>query len=55
MDEIKNAYRKGEKAGYKEGVEDAIEIIRRCERDPQDMTRLSLLVNRELDALLQCD
>ena len=55
MDEIRNAYEKGETAGYKKGVEDAMAIIRSCERDPQDMTRLSLLVNRKLDELLRCD
>lgn len=55
MDEIKLAYKKGQKAGFKAGVKEAVKIIKECERDPQDITRLSLLVHRELDALEQCD
>ena len=55
MDEIKSAYEKGEKIGFKKGVEQAVKIIKDCERDPQDITRLSLLVERQLDALMACD
>lgn len=55
MDEIKKAYKKGEKAGFIEGVKAATEVIKTYERDPEDMTRVSLVVNRELDALLRCD
>lgn len=39
------------KDGYAEGVQDAINIIRDAERDPKDMTRLSLLVTRKLQEL----
>lgn len=37
--------------GYTEGVQDAINIIREAEKDPKDMTRLSLLVTRKLQEL----
>ena len=39
------------KDGYLEGVEDALKIIRDAERDPKDMTRLSLMVTRKLEEL----
>lgn len=56
MDEIKSAYEKGVRAGYKRGVDEAIKAIKACEKDPQDITRLSLLVLRKLDALKSsCD
>lgn len=55
MDEIKTAYIKGEKAGFKKGVDEAIKAIKDCEKDPQDITRLSLLVLRKLDGLKSCD
>ena len=55
MDDLKMAYSKGETAGFKKGVEAAYQIIKDCERDPQDITRVSLLVNRKLDELLRCD
>ena len=43
------------KDGYVEGVKDAIDIIKAAERDPADMTRLSLIVTRQLEALIRCD
>lgn len=39
------------KDGYIEGVETALKIIKDAERDPKDMTRLSLLVTRRLEEL----
>lgn len=41
--------------GYSEGVRDAIKIIRDAEKDPKDMTRLSLLVTRKLQGLKEYD
>ena len=40
------------KDGYVEGVTSALKIIKDAERDPEDMTRLSLLVERKLNELL---
>ena len=55
MEEMKTAYNKGEAAGFKKGVDAAVAIIKSCEKDPQDITRLSLLVIRRLDELQRCD
>lgn len=55
MDEIKSAYEKGEKIGFKKGVKAASQVIKDCERDPRDMTKLSLKVNQRLESLLKCD
>ena len=55
MDEIKKAYKKGEKTGFIEGVKAAKAVIQACERDPKDQTKLSMLVTAELDALMRCD
>ena len=43
------------KDGYAEGVRDAINIIKEAERNPKDMTRLSLLVTRKLQGLKEYD
>lgn len=39
------------KDGYAEGVKEALQIIRDAEKDPDDMTRLSLRVTRKLQEL----
>lgn len=54
MNEIKSAYEKGEKSGFRKGVGAAIEIIKACERNPKDNTILSMKVTSELNKLL-CD
>lgn len=50
----KTSYDKGLKDGYIKGVKAAEEILKKCEKDPKDITRLSLLVLKEIDALI-CD
>lgn len=39
------------KDGYVEGVKDAIKVITTAEKNPQDMTRLSIKVTAELKKL----
>lgn len=52
---IEEIYNKGKKAGFKDGVKAAAQIIKACESDPKDMTRISLLVNKKLEELIACD
>lgn len=49
----KSSYEKGMKEGFRKGVQAAKEVMKACERDPKDNTKLSLKVTAELDAL--CD
>ena len=51
----KESYEKGEQAGFEKGVKTACRIIKDCERDPKDITKLSLKVISELSKLVACD
>ena len=51
----KTSYEKGMKEGFEKGVKAASQVIKDCERDPKDMTKLSLKVNQRLESLLKCD
>lgn len=50
----KTSYEKGIRDGFLKGIEAAEKVLHDCEKDPQDMTRLSLKVSQEL-ASLKCD
>lgn len=47
----KTSYEKGQAAGFYKGVQAAIKIIKSCEKDPKDQTKLSLKVMTELESL----
>ena len=49
----KASYEKGVADGIKKGALMAVAVLKACERDPKDMTRLSLKVTEKLNKL--CD